>query len=451
MRSCHLNNSKFPWLLFNLVQVTVCTPPHPSLVLPNMNDENPCTLCNKIVKLEGRRKAIFCDSCSKWIHSSCNKLDNKGYEYHTKNPDAPFTCLKCLEDNVPFSKLDNNQFNLGVKLGVNYITNELNINYSPRVKDQKFFIEVNKAIYNSIHNVTADIDGDDEDDIEINMNCKYYGTEDFHKAKFKEKKTFSILHLNVHSIEFHIEELRILLHMLNFKFDFICISESKLRKGHCPKTDINIEGYQTPVGTPTEANKGGVLMYVKEGISYKPRTDLNIYKPKELESYFVEVINQNSPNSIVGVIYRHPCMDANTFNLEYLKPLNEKLGKDNKKKYIAGDFNLDLMKTANHSPTYDFLETLMSNLILPSITIPTRLNPKNNSLIDNILTNDIHPDLKSGNLIIGISDHLPSFMIVPKNTQNYLPKKHNIYRRDTKNFDRENFILEFLDIDWNKN
>ena len=34
-----------------------------------------------------------------------------------------------------------------------------------------------------------DDDGDDEDDdgdVKVNMNCKYYGTEDFSKAKFKE-------------------------------------------------------------------------------------------------------------------------------------------------------------------------------------------------------------------------------------------------------------------------
>ena len=29
-----------------------------------------------------------------------------------------------------------------------------------------------------------------------------------------------------------------------------------------------------------------------------------------------------------------------------------------------------------------------------------------------------------------------------------LPKKYNVYRRDTKNFDRENFILDILNIDW---
>ena len=202
------------------------------------------------------------------------------------------------------------------------------------------------------------------------------------------------------------------------------------------------------MGTPTEATKGGVLIYIKEGINYKPRPDLNIYKTKELESYFIEVVNSSGSNSIVGTVYRHPCMDPTTFNQEYLNPLMERLGKDNKDHYISGDFNLDLLKTANHSPTFDFLETMMTKLILPSITIPTRINPVTNSLIDNIFTNNINPDLKSGNLTIGISDHLPSFMIVPKKNQNHLPKKHNYYKRDTKNFDRENFILDFLAIDW---
>ena len=56
--------------------------------------------------------------------------------------------------------------------------------------------------------------------------------------------------------------------------------------------------------------------------------------------------------------------------------------------------------------------------------------------------------MKSGNLTIGISDHLPSFIVVPRKNQSYLPNKHNLYKRDTKNFDRENFILDFLGIGW---
>ena len=78
----------------------------------------------------------------------------------------------------------------------------------------------------------------------------------------------------------------------------------------------------------TEATKGGVLMYVNEGINCKPREDLNMHKPKELESYFIEVINDDCKNSIIGTIYRHPCMERNQFIDEYMKPLNDELHAD---------------------------------------------------------------------------------------------------------------------------
>ena len=54
---------------------------------------------------------------------------------------------------------------------------------------------------------------------------------------------------------------------------------------------------------------------------------------------------------------------------------------------------------------------MMSNFLLPVITIPTKINRGNNTLIDNIFTNHLNPDTKSGNLEIkhidkGQSAHL---------------------------------------------
>ena len=57
--------------------------------------------------------------------------------------------------------------------------------------------------------------------------------------------------------------------MLEFKFDIICLSESKIQKNCEPKIYINIDGYQSPVGTPTESAKGGVLIYDKNYINFK--------------------------------------------------------------------------------------------------------------------------------------------------------------------------------------
>ena len=100
-----------------------------------------------------------------------------------------------------------------------------------------------------------------------------------------------------------------MLGMLKFKFDVIAITESKLE--HCvePIIDISIDGYHHPVGTSTEASKGGVLVYIKDNLDFKPRTDLKMYSAKKLESIFVKIINPSGTNTIVGSLYRHPSME----------------------------------------------------------------------------------------------------------------------------------------------
>ena len=73
--------------------------------------------------------------------------------------------------------------------------------------------------------------------------------------------------------------------------DVMCFSESKILEGVTPKTSINIDGYQDSISMPTKATKGGVLIYVRDGISFVQRDDLDIQKVKELESCFVELQN----------------------------------------------------------------------------------------------------------------------------------------------------------------
>ena len=112
---------------------------------------------------------------------------------------------------------------------------------------------------------------ENEDEFESPLNCNYYSIEEFTKANFNSSKSFSILHLNIHSIHLHIEDLRTLLSTLDFNFDVIAISESKLLCDILPIVDITIEGYKTPLSTATEATKGGFLLYVANHINVKPR------------------------------------------------------------------------------------------------------------------------------------------------------------------------------------
>ena len=405
----------------------------------------PCGICKKAVATN--HHAIQCDSCHTWIHIKCNKLNKKDYREYQRNPDKSFVCINCLADVVPFTTMNNNQFNLAVTKGINFLC-DADVNFSPSATEQQFFDRLNHAININAFDINND-DAQDNDDLST-IDCKYYDVEGFDSLKLNPDKVFSVLHLNIHSIELHIEEFRVILELLNFKFDFLCITESKIQKDSEPKVDISIDGYQSPVGMPTESTKGGVLIYAKSGINIIPRDDLtnSMYRSLELESFFVEVINTKGPNSIVGVIYRHPCMAENIFIEDHLKILNDKLSNENKQCYISGDYNFDLLNVSTHNETFNFFDTMMSSFLLPTITLPTKINSVKSSVIDNIFTNHLHPDMKAGNLTVSISDHLPSFLIVPKHNQNHLPKKQNLYSRDMKKFDRENFILDYLSINW---
>ena len=93
------------------------------------------------------------------------------------------------------------------------------------------------------------------------------------KKNFKQNEHFSIFHLNTHSLQFHKNDLDILLDTLKFEFDILAISETKLQKNTPPIHDISIPNY-TIEHTPTEANKGGTLLYISNKFDYKPRKHL---------------------------------------------------------------------------------------------------------------------------------------------------------------------------------
>ena len=53
---------------------------------------------------------------------------------------------------------------------------------------------------------------------------------------------------------------------------------------------MNLNNYSFEF-TPTETSAGGTLLYIANHLSYKCRSDLNIYKKNELESTFIEIVN----------------------------------------------------------------------------------------------------------------------------------------------------------------
>ena len=75
--------------------------------------------------------------------------------------------------------------------------------------------------------------------------------------------------------------------------------------------------------------------------------------------------------------------------------------------YVMGDFNIDLLKCESSQISQDFLLSLQSCYLTPTVDKPTRVHRSSATLIVN------NPDqlLASGNIISDISDHFSQFCI----------------------------------------
>ena len=111
----------------------------------------------------------------------------------------------------------NNQFDISDKKGINNIL-ETDVQFIPSSTEQRMFDKLNNAINNNLFDLN-----EDDNDVDSSVNCNYYSRDEFVSAKFNQSKYFSTAHLSIHSAELHIEELRTVLAMLEFKFDIMAL------------------------------------------------------------------------------------------------------------------------------------------------------------------------------------------------------------------------------------
>ena len=232
------------------------------------NQKTLCNICDKNVRANA--KAICCDFCDNWVHIRCNYISPTRYlELSEEDNHEDFLCNKCFNQELPFGLENNNTLNQATTLGLeNSNFENLNVNISKN--DKKLINLLGKIVMkNNDPNIKSSI-------------CKYYSIDDFCSKKFQTKQYFSILHLNIESLQFHKNDLDILLDNLHFEFDIIAISETKLKKDVKPIKDIQLSNYEIQ-DTPTEASKGGTLLYISKKLNYKRRKDLEIYESKKIE------------------------------------------------------------------------------------------------------------------------------------------------------------------------
>ena len=307
-------------------------------------------------------------------------------------------------------------------------------------------MKLDKLDLNHFH---PNADDDIDQNLNFNIDFKYYTTHKFHKPSRKFNSShlpfFSLMHTNICSLDKNFNNLEILTTSLQHKFDIIALSETCITKNNelnCKIMALN--GYQNYVGTSGKGMKGGCGFFVSNELSFIPREDLNIWHSNnnsEFEANWIEIQSQNNKNFLIAVLYRHPRKRKDTELLEYLTNIIcNKLKKEKKTILATGDFNINLLNIDSDEYTENFINSMLSNFFQPHISQPSRIiNNNKPSLIDNIFLNSIEHETLSGNLISKISDHLPNFIFC-KSMNLKLKSKNRGFYRDYNNFDPDSYI-----------
>ena len=124
----------------------------------------------------------------------------------------------------------------------------------------------------------------------------------------------------------------------------------------------------------------------------------------------------------VGLFFPEVPLNIDEFNILFEHAM-ETITAENKEILLLGDFNVDLVKI-DDDKIDEFYNVICTNLLVPHITLATRITGEPATLIDNISSNNLNfLHEVFGNLTVSISDHLPQILIVPKENMKVTKKQ----------------------------
>jgi len=286
---------------------------------------------------------------------------------------------------------------------------------------------------------------------EILIGCRY---SDLNQVPAKFKNNFSVISLNIQSLQAKINDLvDWVSELANIGWlpDIICLQEVWQISD---PTAFSLPNYHPLIiKTRSNARGGGVGMYIKKSVAYRIMDQYSIFSERLLETLVVEVSMQGGRRALIGSVYRPGTLPHGTTFTQQFTEFSElfsnllsDLGECHCDVALYGDLNLDVLRCSESKFIADYIELLLSFGFLQIITKPTRISSGSATVIDHIITNSTnHCD----SLIIcnAISDHFPIAHAL--NFLNPPPKRESI---PTRNFSNENiarFRNATLNYTWN--
>ena len=191
---------------------------------------------------------------------------------------------------------------------------------------------------------------------------------------------------------------------------------------------------------------GGLVIYYKQELSQYVKILTQCNKVSmHLEQLWIQIKKPNFKTEIISVIYRPPNGNCSNFFEEIIESTNIARDFLNAEITILGDINIDykLRHTSDFSKIKDFERDFQ---LKQMINTPTRITPRNSSILDLIFT-DMEHICEYGVLDYQVSDHAPVFLTKkkPKIKKSFYTSRGRTYKNYDKNI-FQNMIKD--DIRW---
>ena len=218
-------------------------------------------------------------------------------------------------------------------------------------------------------------------------------------------------YININSIR---NKLLGLFSVLENDFDILSIAETKLDLSF-PNSQFSIKGYKSPIRLDVSDCSGGLMVYVKNGLSIIHLKGFVL--PKDIQIIPLQVNLQNCKWLILSV-YRPPSLDI-TYFLQFLTDMIDFYSFE---RYIViGDINSD--------PKCGKLDYFLESHVLHNhVKSNTCFKSLTGSCIDLILSNQKFSLQGTGSFDCGLSDHHHLIYTMLKSTYSKLPPKKVFYR-----------------------
>ena len=165
--------------------------------------------------------------------------------------------------------------------------------------------EINEEMNLPLNDIDPDYQYYSDTNYASNINCEYHTEESFNRYMSAPNsiKNISLYHHNIRGLPGNFVKMDVMLNGLKTQFDIIGLSETWLKESNCDL--YNIKNYAAYHKICKHKDRGGIALYIKNGIEYTERPDLEI-DCCIAETIFIEINHSTfhtKKNILIGLFF----------------------------------------------------------------------------------------------------------------------------------------------------